>query len=1097
MNFNWFAHILVHHPCIILVGVAVFSVTCLVIPFTLKALPDFSDPQMGFETRGTVLASRVTAWKNLEKATTPSGPFAVNPKEFLQRKDNTEYRKIRKKHSKKFDRTKVFQPIFFYFQIYVNEERENYTKLVRNNWVTLHNMINHKSTRGRSNVHVFKEGYFCGSPDRGYAHVVWKSSNNSDLFTLDSLLVLCRLEYELVQAKHYRDLCVQTFRKPKHCCKPWSLVNYIAQLHNKTSCLAIVEQDISNMKKLLQSCSLYYHNLQLAPDCYEKGYCKVPTECVRNNAVFNILNFLTSVTFLPPHKSSEITLKETMTFVPIAASTAALPYYHVLEKTKLEYEGISAVAMEFGIKSALFDECLVRDAVFMSCGAGFVLLCIWMYTKSLFITLMTITAIGFSLGISYFMYTLVFELRFFPFMNLLSTIVAIGIGADDAFIFCKAWHSAKEEKDSSIKIMISTFHHAFVSMLVTSLTTAAAFLASYISSITTVRCFSIFSTTAVIVNCILMMTWLPACIVIEEGIYKKCSPIKRWCSPFLLPYWKFWDRFLKCKTFAPFKLWKRKEEIVVDAIIRFRYCWFALLSVVTVGSAIIVLYYPKLQLPNSSEFQLLDSSHPFEKYDLIYKKKFWFERSERDDDGTNANYKLPLRFVWGVLPVDNGNYLDPQSLGTLQLDPDFDVSSNESQLWLLNFCKQIRKQSFYQSTLGALLPNCFIESFMSWMQRRCLDPIDKIDRTPCCEKEHFPYDRSVFNTCIVSAMGDLYETPSEYFIPGMAGPKFSKDQFPTIKAVVVEYDSNYSYSLSMSYKHMRTFFNEVETWTTEQMKNAPFTMQRGWFVSEFEFYDLQQVLSEGTQAAIGMSMGLALIVLILSTLNISISFYAVITITCSIFVVMAILVLLGWKLNVLESIAVSTAIGLTVDFSLHYTVHYRLCPNVENRKRSTRYALSNMIGPASMAAITTGAAGAFMMPSIILPYIQIGIFLVTVMSVSWIYATFYLGSLLAIAGPENNFGQFQYSKLLCCTNGSNASASLERRHRPISSSLSDTHELDSLTSKSGPIRHGNRTLRRSLSGDKNSAIRHFADQSPSATSAITIIMTDDNEIHVT
>lgn len=119
-------------------------------------------------------------------------------------------------------------------------------------------------------------------------------------------------------------------------------------------------------------------------------------------------------------------LKQTMIFLPVASSTAALPYYHALEKTNLEFEGISAVGMEFGLKSALFDECLIQDAWLMSSGGLFVLLCIWLYTESLFLTLMTIIAIVFSLGISYFMYTLVFELRFFPFMNLLATVVAIG-----------------------------------------------------------------------------------------------------------------------------------------------------------------------------------------------------------------------------------------------------------------------------------------------------------------------------------------------------------------------------------------------------------------------------------------------------------------------------------------------------------------------------------------------------------------------------------------------------------------------------------------------------------------------------------------------
>lgn len=59
-------------------------------------------------------------------------------------------------------------------------------------------------------------------------------------------------------------------------------------------------------------------------------------------------------------------------------------------------------------------------------GGTFVLVCMWLYTGSLFVTIMTVIAVAFSLGMSYFMYSVIFELHFFPFMNLLATIVAVG-----------------------------------------------------------------------------------------------------------------------------------------------------------------------------------------------------------------------------------------------------------------------------------------------------------------------------------------------------------------------------------------------------------------------------------------------------------------------------------------------------------------------------------------------------------------------------------------------------------------------------------------------------------------------------------------------
>lgn len=79
-----------------------------------------------------------------------------------------------------------------------------------------------------------------------------------------------------------------------------------------------------------------------------------------------------------------------------------------------------------------------------------------------------------------------------------------------------------------------------------------------------------------------------------------------------------------------------------------------------------------------------------------------------------ANIKLPLRFVWGVKPIDSGNYYDPYSKGKLQFDSTFDMADPESQVWLKQFCGKVRKQPFYQPTTGPLLPNCFIESLVSY-----------------------------------------------------------------------------------------------------------------------------------------------------------------------------------------------------------------------------------------------------------------------------------------------------------------------------------------------------------------------------------------------
>jgi hypothetical protein len=67
----------------------------------------------------------------------------------------------------------------------------------------------------------------------------------------------------------------------------------------------------------------------------------------------------------------------------------------------------------------------------------------------------------------------------------------------------------------------------------------------------------------------------------------------------------------------------------------------------------------------------------------------------------------------------------------------------------------------------------------------------------------------------------------------------------------------------------------------------------------------------------------------------------------------------GWKLNILESVAATLAIGLSVDFTLHYGVAYSAAvfssasPQGHLQSDPVTTAVTQMCGPVSMAALTT------------------------------------------------------------------------------------------------------------------------------------------------
>ncbi|XP_035891595.1 protein dispatched [Anopheles stephensi] len=1226
---QWYYKLLARRPQLVLVAVGIFSMACIIVALFTRKLPDFDDPTLGFEARGTSIGKRWTAWRNLLEETSSAGRLVANPKELTLGTNNLlpkrfpgadAIRKRRKNKSKKktsnavidgeatqkklpkysnknirmlkelYHNQSVTNGEIVSFEEYDNEtmahrsgrqevweygrNQSYYTEEIGNKtmekkrakWDTLRKL---KPPPEPIETHIPSDGFFCESPNKEYAHLVVQRINhnlNDSMFELNAFLALCELEQKIVKVEHYGDICQRELTSDD-CCRPWSIVNYVTFLSNKSSCFELNEEDVAMVKTLLYDCFQYYHNMKLSNDCMRSS-CIAPSECKQHNAVYNILHYLANVDFIRQNESAEF-LNTTMIFLPIARSIKSMEFYHSLSQVNLDNDLVSVVAMDMGLKNALFDECLLRDGWLIGLGGIFVVICMWLYTGSLFVTLMTVVAVAFSLGIAYFIYSFIFELTFFPFMNLLAVIVVVGIGADDAFIFLKIWQCTIADRmkcgvgivipivpstsscnsegsgaaaraacsDTLVEIMGSTLRHAALSMLVTSLTTAAAFYASYVSSITAVRCFGIFSGTAVMANYFLMVTWLPAAVSIAERIS---------CLMLLKPFARVTHRCtLPFVSIAHIS--RRIEDAIIDLIITLPWLWITLLGTIGIMSGILVLHWPKLRLPDSPDFKLFISNHPFERYDSEYKDMFWFEKMYT----TTETFKIPLRFVWGVLPVDRGNFLDPEQRGDLYFDESFNMSAPESQQWLLQFCRRIKNQTFYQTSYGLLLPNCFIENFISWMGRRCNDSMGEIDRTPCCEISPFPFTPDIFDLCLPESISSLYETPREFFIPGVAGPKFGRSAFlangqqgtapdasphppqtdKMVKAVVIEYESTQIFT--MSYHEIDAFVRTVESWLAEQLADAPPTMANAWFISELEFFDLQDTLSTGTMVAIAMAMAVALLVLMLVTLNVLISLYAIVTVTLTILTTVAMLVLLGWKLNVLESVAVSTAIGLAVDFSLHYGVHYRLSTEPD-RRSSTRFSLQRMLGPTAMAAITTGIAGALMLPSSVLAYIQIGVFLVIVMSISWLYATFFLMSLLRVAGPQYGFGQFRYPKLRTGLRGSGGdgckvttqleaggSSRISHHHFHTSSHHhhhhhhhhqgvvteqllsnsssaagdlvgSESHELDSLTSNS-IIKPIGLDIARPINFDRAFKKKYSLprEQSPSTASAITMVLPDD------
>jgi hypothetical protein len=853
--------------------------------------------------------------------------------------------------------------------------------------------------------------YFPGKEFSQFAHIAFTTEDDSNLFTAENIRQMCRIEDQIIRThSSFSEICLT--KSSNECCPSWSLGNYISNLSHKSNCSLITENDVKNVYDTLHKCSTYYFNYTLEHDCeavtrrgrvYSR--CKdIPQQCVRLNAIFDILHHITDINFIP-ESANEWTppfLRYAITFLPVSSSVSTVDLYkHIESWTQSTNQNIKIAGIDFGIKYTLFSDYLYQDTIWIIGAICVIFTTVWIYTSSIFVTIMTFVVIGSSLVMAYFLNKLIFEITFFPYMNLITAVIVIAIGADDVFLYCKIWHMSKSERNNGTmeKIVSDTLHHATLSMFVTSLTTSAALYSNGASSITAIKCFSIYAGTTVLCNFIIMIILIPATLIIND---KWCN-----CESWYNPDFSSSKNVCYCLCKIPYKVyhcisdWSRIffEKLLPFVIVKFRFIWIFVLGALGIGGVVVIFFHPKLKLPTSDKFQVFSSDHLIEKYEFQIRNNFWFEKSKDVEELT----LLPLTFIWGVFATDKGDYLNPSSHGSLEFDKTFNAITPSAQTWLLQFCDKLKHTDFYQHTPGFQLTNCFFDKFRDYLHKPCLF----IEDFPCCNNT-YPKSEEI-SYCLYKYIPMVMNTPGVQYSQSSPGVKYYENK---INIFIVEYMSNEHFSFS--YTKTKDFYTKVNSWFTQELLSAPPEMKNGWFVSNLAMFDLQRSLSEETPVTMGISLGVVAAVIFLTTLNLFISIFALISVACVMFVTIGTLVLLNWELNILEAVIITVALGMSVDYTLHYAVIYRLSPDIdrENRIINCIHSLGSVI---TMAALTTFLAGLLMMPATVLIYKKFGIFLMLIISVSWTYSTIFFLSVLCAFGPLGNFGQFHWPSLDVCS----------------------------------------------------------------------------------
>ncbi|XP_059474250.1 protein dispatched [Neocloeon triangulifer] len=988
--------------------------------------PDFSNPHMGFETKSTLLSGRNDVLVNLAEASKPYGFMTSNPEgkrlQILQGRMHRQ--KLESWQHTLFKESKVDSlndlPKVHTHSVFVNsnstvldqvpsslppnlkQEHQNSSHFIfpsdssliqSDASITSDGDVGHVTMvdydededghygEAHNHSHVNKDS-FCGQPTWSHARLIISNKKEGEnLWKLDVVKELCSLEKEIEPL--YTEICeTQT---PQNCCPMWSLTRYLLLASNKSSCEELQEDDLLNCADLLQECTHHFHNLDL--ECIEEeGTCQLaPNRCTRKSIVRGLMNFIFDIGFLPPNSSdqNEHVLKFIQIILPIAKSTKSYDFYKRLQALSLShYKQIKIVAMDLGLEDYIFDKLLIHDSIRISMIiSALILIILLLFIRSFLMIFFGLLNIVLSLAISYWLYCETLGADRFPFLNLMAALLLLAIGTDDLLFIAHSW---QDYHDLKLKDKLWSLTPLWFSVTATSLTTAAAMFAARLSSVTSIALFSIFAGSTMMIHWMMTIFWMIPSVVISEMIAKFFNVHRTRCRMFE----KLSCGFHKLGCFLRTTLlWIISKASLICIL---------LMTILTVASTYAILISPRLRAPDSKSFALFQPSHPFERYHSDFTESFWFEKHQK-----SSRDILPLTWVWGLKPIDSRDLLNPNSKpngSLLVFDKTFDISKPKAQLFLRRFCRQLKSQPFYKSVLGPLLQNCFLESLISYMNRKCYDSIDQLDRKPCCETSKFPYAPKTFAICLERAMKDLHNTPAQFFMPTLAGPKFDmriKGNVSVAKAVVIQYDSSREFSLS--FQQMNSFFREVESWTTSMLKTAPNSMKGGFFTSDLQFYDLQNKLMTESVTSVIFAATACSIVLYLSTCNLIITLLAAFSVYTILASSLAFLALLGWRLNVLESLAVTMAAGLSVDFVLHYAIKYN---GHLDREQRIKHLIVKNLTPICVASITTIITGLMLLTSEVLAFNQIGIFIIDLTVHSFCISNFGFLSLLYRFGPS-------------------------------------------------------------------------------------------------
>ncbi|QDZ19396.1 SSD domain-containing protein [Chloropicon primus] len=638
----------------------------------------------------------------------------------------------------------------------------------------------------------------------------------------------------------------------------------------------------------------------------------------------------------------------------------------------------------------LIDDVLSEDMIMACAATAIILFLIWFHTRSVFMAFVGVIQVALSFPSAYFAYKLLLGFSFFPFLNFLAMFVVMGIGADDIFVLFDKFEQAAQSMPgaSAYDLACVAIPQASYAMLLTSLTTAGAFFSTAITPVAPIRMFAVFLGMMTVFDYLFVIIICAPALVLQirwvQAIKAKGAHVGRYFKLSLLDFSQACSR--KDKK-------HKKETMTQKILVQCAKGTTALRYFLVPGLLALFIYFTLVSLdipmPQTSEVQLFPDNHIFTKW-TKWKNDLYV------GDGEETSW---VRVIFGLKPGDTGNENDPTSKSKIILDPTFDITQPAVQTWMLEFCQDIKQQTFTTDR-----GDCFMDGFDQWLKGRYNPATSKYDLSLPLPSDQFNYwflewrsqrDHRRKHIGIASEIERSYHPESGQGAPPPPGQEQVEFLVMNIEATVKWNDP---------YNKLKSQFYEWSEYIDKKRLEAPQgTSDSFFFISEdFHWWDTNRQMKNSAYLSALLSVAMATVIIFVSNGNVLLTLYSVISIFCILVTVAATTVAMGWSLGFLEAICFAILVGLSCDFIVHIAHAYKESKE-ETRREKTLDAIWAMGPPVLYAAVSTSLAGALLFNCTILFYTKFGAVLLFTMAYSFLMIFVFLAPLLVLAGPVGNF----------------------------------------------------------------------------------------------